>query len=201
MFIQVIKGHIDDPSALRAGMQRWIRDLAPQATGWLGSTTGVTGDGTAVALARFESDEAARRNSERPEQHEWWMETAKLFTGDITFQDSREVRTMGAGASADAGFVQVIQGRYTDVTAAIEMMTSLLEPLQRLRPDVLGGELCLHDGGRFTQAMYFTSEADAREGERREPPPDVAPQLDRYGSLMQDVRFYDLADPWTQRPQ
>ena len=57
----------------------------------------MTDDGTFVALARFESEEAARRNSERSEQDQWWRETAKLYTGDVTFHDCPEVVQMGSG--------------------------------------------------------------------------------------------------------
>jgi hypothetical protein len=67
MFVQVIRGQVSDPEQLTAG-----------APGWLGSTAGVTEDGRFVALARFESQEAARRNRDRPEQGQWWMETSKL---------------------------------------------------------------------------------------------------------------------------
>ncbi|HZC25534.1 MAG TPA: hypothetical protein VE287_00840, partial [Actinopolymorphaceae bacterium] len=68
MFVQVMQGHVDDPAALKAAVDRWMTDLAPTATGWLGSTAGVAKDGTAVAMVRFESAAAARANSERPEQ-------------------------------------------------------------------------------------------------------------------------------------
>jgi hypothetical protein len=51
----------------------------------------VTDDGRFVGLARFESEEAARRNSGRPEQGRWWMETSKLFTGEVAFRDSSDV--------------------------------------------------------------------------------------------------------------
>ena len=52
----------------------------------------MTDDGTLVLLARFESEEAARANSERPEQGEWWAETEKIFDGEPTFKDSSMVR-------------------------------------------------------------------------------------------------------------
>ena len=81
MFVQVIQGQVSDPEQARAALDRWARELAPGAGGWLGSTAGVTEDGRFIALARFESEEAARRNSDRPEQDRWWAETARLFTG------------------------------------------------------------------------------------------------------------------------
>ena len=91
MFTQVIQGKTSQPDALRAAGDRWMEQLAPGATGWLGSTEGVTEDGRWIAVERFESEEAARRNSERPEQDQWWRETAKLFDGEATFRDSTDV--------------------------------------------------------------------------------------------------------------
>jgi hypothetical protein len=76
MFVQVIQGQVSDTAKMRAQLDKWVAEFAPGAEGWLGSTSGVTDDGTFVSLARFESPEAARQNSERPEQGEWWDETA-----------------------------------------------------------------------------------------------------------------------------
>ena len=53
-------------------MDQWVAELGPTADGWLGSTAGITDEGWFVGLARFDSESAARRNSERPEQGAWW---------------------------------------------------------------------------------------------------------------------------------
>jgi len=70
MFVQVIRGQATDPQELRGALDTWSEQLAPGAMGWLGSTAGVTDDGQFVGIARFESEDAARRNSDRPEQHQ-----------------------------------------------------------------------------------------------------------------------------------
>ncbi|HEV8557426.1 MAG TPA: hypothetical protein VGR06_13630, partial [Actinophytocola sp.] len=103
MFIQVIQGQVSDAGELRAALDRWVEGLAPGASGWLGSTAGVTDDGRFVALVRFESEEAARRNSDRPSQDQWWTETSKLFSGDATFHDCRDAERFLRGGSDDAG--------------------------------------------------------------------------------------------------
>lgn len=110
MFVQVIQGRVSDPGPVRAALERWVEELAPEASGWLGSTAGVTDDGRFIGLARFESEEAARRNSDRPEQDRWWAETSKLFTGEVSFRDSRQVLVDVVVDPDEAGFVQVIQG-------------------------------------------------------------------------------------------
>ena len=87
MFVQVIKGKAKDSKALKAAMDDWNARLKPGATGYLGSTQGVADDGTFVAVVRFSSGEAARANSDRPEQTEWWNQTSTLFEGDVQFFD------------------------------------------------------------------------------------------------------------------
>src|SRR5205823_10460520 len=91
MFVQVIQGRVSDAAKMRSALDQWAQDLSPGAAGWLGSTAGVTHDGRFIALARFESEEAARRNSDRPEQDRWWSETSRLFAGEPSFGDSRNV--------------------------------------------------------------------------------------------------------------
>jgi hypothetical protein len=201
VFVQVIQGRVSDARQLRARMDQWVAELSATAVGWLGSTAGVTADGTGIALARFESEDAARRNSDRPEQGQWWAETAKLFDGDVTFHDCAEVHLIGGGGSDDAGFVQIMQGRYTDPERAVELMRAFEDPLREQRPDVLGGELCLHGDGGFTQAMYFTSEAEARIGEKKQPPPEVQASMDEMATHTTDLVFHDLTDPWLDSPR
>jgi hypothetical protein len=196
MFVQIIQGQTADRDELKASTERWIRDLSAGAPGWLGDTAGVTADGRAIAIVRFESEEAARHNSERPEQHQWWMETSKLFAGDVTFHDCRDIRTMGAGGSDEAGFVQVIQGRCTDVARADALMERTEPALREHRPDVIGGQVYLYGDDEFTQVMYFTSEAAAREGEQHTPPPDAQAALAELMSLMVDTTYADLTTPW-----
>ena len=62
-------------------------------------------------MARFESEEAATANSQRPEQDAWWSETAKLLDGEATFRNSTDVIVDVQGDPDQAGFVQVMQGR------------------------------------------------------------------------------------------
>src|SRR5437762_7337373 len=122
MFIQVIQGKIGDVDGLRAAVERWGEEIGPTATGWLGTTGGATADGTAIAVVRFESAEAARENSERPEQQQWWEEASRYFAGEVTFHDCTDVHTFLDGGSDDAGFVQIIQGRTSDPDRMRELL-------------------------------------------------------------------------------
>jgi hypothetical protein len=201
VFVQVIQGQVADAAKARAALDRWARELTPGATGWLGSTAGVTEDGRFIALARFESEEAARRNSDRPEQDRWWAETAKLFSGEATFKDSSDVTVDLAGDPDEAGFVQVIQGRGSDADRARELMGRDSEAWAAYRPDILGSLAVGHEGGAYTMAVYFTSEAAAREGERKQPPPELQAQMDELAALsVGEPEFFDLKQPWLYSP-
>ena len=50
MFVQVIEGQVADRDGLRRQMDAWEKDLRPGATGFLGSTAGVTDDGYAICV-------------------------------------------------------------------------------------------------------------------------------------------------------
>jgi hypothetical protein len=202
VFVQVIQGQAADAGKLRAALDRWAQELAPGATGWLGSTAGVTGDGRFIALARFESEPAARRNSDRPEQDRWWAETAELLTGEATFRDSSDVTLDLTGNPDDAGFVQVIQGRGSDPDRARELMAQDSTEWAEFRPEILGSVAVGHEGGAYTMAIYFTSEAAAREGERKEPPPELKAQMDEMAALsVGEPEFFDLTRPWLYSPR
>ena len=201
MFVQVIRGQVRDTDRIRAQFDTWVAELSAGAVGWLGSTAGVTEDGQLVALARFESEEAARRNSERPEQSAWWEETAALFTDEPVFHDSTTVDVDTAGDPDTARFVQVMQGRSSDPDRARELMANDPTDWAAFRPDILGSVSVVHDGDAWTMALYFTSEQDAREGERKEPPPEMAETMKEMDALTigQPV-FFDLKDPWLDAP-
>jgi hypothetical protein len=50
-------------------------------------------------------------------------------------------------------------------------------------------------------ALYFTSEQDAREGERKEPPPQLRAQMEEMGKLnVGEPEFLDLRQPWITSP-
>jgi hypothetical protein len=189
MLAQVFQGRTSDAEALLDAFDRWRRELLPGATGFLGSTQGVTDDGRFIAVARFESAEAAARNAQRPEQSRWWEKTQRLFDGEVTFRDSEQVDLDLVGDPDRAGFVQVMQGQVTDPARARELMAQLpQEAMEDFRPDILGTVFITHDAGRWTQVIYFTSEEEARAGERREPPAE-------WRSVMEELMKLGVGEP------
>jgi len=201
MFVQVIQGQVSDAAQVRSQLDRWVAEVAPSAVGWLGSTAGVTDDGTLVTLARFESEEAAQQNSDRAEQTAWWEETAKLFTDEPEFHNSTAVDVETPGDPSKAGFVQVMQGRTNDPDRARELMGNDPTDWQAFRPDILGTLNASHDGDAWTMAIYFTSEEAAREGERKDPPPETQAMMKEVDALSVGAPvFFDLKDPWLHAP-
>lgn len=201
MFIQVIQGEVADRSELRDSFDTWMRELAPGAAGWLGTTAGVTEDNHFIALARFESAQAARDNSNRPEQHQWWMETAKLFAGDVAFHDCDDCFTLLDGGSDAAGFVQVMQGQVSDAGQMRELTERFSSLARAWRPDIIGGVTALPGNGDFTEEVYFTSEQAARAGETKPPPPELMPIIEQEQALCSNIRYYDLTEPWLYTPK
>jgi hypothetical protein len=203
MFAQVIQGRTSDAQAFRAAIDRWNRELAPGSIGWLGSTEGVTDDGRVIAVVRFESADAAERNSHRPEQTAWWEETRRMFDGDVTFHDSEDVTVDMHGDPDRAGFVQVMQGRVTDQVRAKELMDRMSSAdMSGFRPDIIGSVSIGEDDGEWTQVLYFTSEEEAREGERKEMPPEMQTVMEEMTKIsVGPPDFFDLRQPMLVSPR
>ena len=196
MFIQVIQGACSDEEALRRRFDEWREDLAPGADGWLGSTYGVTDDGEFVGVVRFDSRDAAQRNSERPEQGAWWERTSRCFDGEPDFHDCDDVVLMLDGGSDEAGFVQVIEGYAEDVGSYREWVSQPMDRLREMRPEIYGGTVAIDSDGWFAQTMAFRSEQEARGGESMEMPPEEQEEFERQMSQVRDLRFLDLRNPW-----
>jgi hypothetical protein len=115
----------------------------------------------------------------------------------MTCQDCAQVMTQLGGDSDDAGFVQVLEGRITDLERLQQLLAEASGWQAEMRSDLIGGFLGLHGDGGFTQAMYFTSEDAAREGALVEPPVDTT-ELD---NLVGDLAVSDLRQPWAYSPR
>ena len=201
MFVQVIQGRTSDAGQVRAQLDKWTQEVAPGAVGWLGSTSGVTEDGQVIALARFESEEAAQQNSDRPEQTAWWEEMAALFTDEPVFHNSppsRSTRQVTPRRPASSRSCRAV--RATRI-ALRELMAN--DPTDWSELPARNPRHRLHRPRRdaWTMAIYFTSEAAAREGEQKEPPPEMQQMMKEMDSLsIGEPVFLDLKDPWLDAP-
>jgi hypothetical protein len=192
MFIQIIQGRCTRQDEFHALMDEWRRDLSPGATGWLGGTYGFTDDDMFVGVVRFDSRESAMANSERPETTAMAERMAALMDGPVEFHDCDDVTLLFDGGSDDAGFVQIIRGKVDD-PERLKAMLADTDSLHEMRPDILGATLAIEDDGTFTECVAFTSEEDARAGEKAEPPEEMRSELEY---AMKDAEFYDLRHPW-----
>jgi hypothetical protein len=194
MFVQVIEGRTSDPEGLLRRGERWMEELRPGATGFLGATMGVTSDGRAINLARFESADKAKANSDRPEQGEWWAETQQYYDGEVSFIDSEDVEVFRDGGSDEAGFVQVMKSSGVD-REAVARLDAQFERFADARPDLLGMIRVWTGPSSCVEAAYFTSEAEAREGERSEIPEEMRETLAEFEEMSKGTEYLDLTDP------
>ena len=201
MFIQIIQGRATNPPGIRRDLGRWQRMLAADADGWLGSTTGITEDGWSITVVHFASQAHARRNSDRPEQREWWRD-ASQHLARVVFHDAPKVHTYRDGGSDQAGFVQVIQGHADDMERMISLGRDQDEVLAREAPHILGVTVAEHADrlGDFTQIVYFTSEQDARSYDQDSPAEEDEPVQEERRSLLTNLRSFDLRDPQMLSP-
>ena len=195
MFVQVIEARTSDPDGIRKQLDKWMAELRPGATGYIGTTSGVAADGRTVALVRFESEDAARANSNRPEQGAWWADMEKLLD-DVRFSESSDVATFLGGGRDDAGFVQVMKVSGVDRSKVEEADRQFEQVAAELRPDLIGGLRVWTGPGDMIEANYFTSEADARKGEQTPPPPEMAASFADYMEMMKGAEFIDFSDPY-----
>ena len=196
MFVQVFEGRVGDPGRLRGQLERWATELRPGAKGFLGSTAGVTDGGDAIVFARFETAADAAANSQRREQGQWWADTEKCFDGEVRFTDSDDVDSFLDGGSDDAGFVQVMNGHGIDRDRIHALDEQFAAHAASFRPDLLGGIRMWTGPDSYIEVAYFTDEAEARQGESKQPPAELAAQMGEFESLMANVEFIDLRDPW-----
>lgn len=194
MFVQMIEGRTHDEEGLRARGALWREKLAADAVGFLGATAGVTADGRAVTIARFESEAAARKNSERPEQAEWWKGTAALYDGQPEFNESEDVTEWMGGGDNSAGFVQIMKSTGVD-RSRLEAMDEAMTKYMDQRPDLLGGFRIWTGADRCVDVAYFTTEAEAREGEKREMPPEMQKLMADMEGAMGSTEYLDLVEP------
>jgi hypothetical protein len=64
------------------------------------------------------------------------------------------------------------------------------------RDDVIGGVIAWL-GNRFTEFVYFTSEEEARKGEKSK---NQQVALEKTWPRTEDIEYFDLREPWFASP-
>lgn len=195
MFIQIIRGRVNDAAAIHEATNRWQAELKSGAKGYLGGTSGVADDGTFIAVVRFESEEAARTNSEHHEQRAWWGKMSKLFYSTPSSTIVRRSMCTWAGART----TRVRPARDPHRGGGHRCTSSRRQGVREARAPPPGSHRG-HDGRRRRRNRLrhelLTSEAQARDGERKEIPTEVLALIRRVAELTEDVEYLDLRDPW-----
>src|SRR5437899_12392523 len=105
------------------------------------------------------------------------------------------------GALDTVGFVPCMEGRGSDPDRARELMAQDADEWAVFRPEIIGSVSIGHEGGAYTMALYFTSEAAAREGEKKELPANLQAGMAEMAKLtIGETEFFDLEQPWLQSP-
>lgn len=194
IFVQVIQGSVRDTGEAQKTWERWFDDVQPEAVGWLASTAGFS-DSEFIAVVTFASDEAARRNAQRPEQDEWWQEMKQHFADDVTFHDCEQVSTYGGWERQDAGFVQIVQGRSHDLDGVMDKIAAAeQEFVLDHHLGLVGGIIADHGDGTFTEVIYYPTEDDARAASQEEAEKPVG-AAEILSQSVSDVRYLFLRDP------
>jgi hypothetical protein len=123
-------------------------------------------------VIRFDSEDASARLGSQPEQDRWPADALGLFEAEPIVLNSSEVIADLHGNPDRARFVQFIQGRVNDPERARDLWSQYVDLRRKLRPDVLASLAISHGGGAYTLIIYYSSEAEAREGERKPLPPE-----------------------------
>ena len=199
--IRTIRGVVSDRPAFLAARQRWTDDLAPGATGWLGSTTGIGDDNQFFSLLRYTSEESARRDGERHEQIEWWSEIRRSLDGEPTVTEGTTLYVETPGRTEDAGFVQVITAQTADGERSLQKARQTAELRAAMRPEILTTVVVGHVGGRYTMLVYFVSEAAARLGQQRPVPSEAIEAMRSMSDLVVGPpQYLELSELWIDTP-
>ena len=197
VFVQIIQAPVADADDVRDHFDHWFEDLVDDATGWLGTTAGTTDEGELFAAVRFVSTEAARRNSQREEQDAWWQELLRRLADEPVVHSCSDVAEIAGGASDHAGYVQVVQGRASNLSDVLHDIARGAETTLPHRPTLLGGYLAAHDeGGGFSEVMYYPTveAAEAKESEQlRE---SRLSRIQEKATFLTDVRRLKFIEPW-----
>ncbi len=199
MFVWVLEGKASDPEEVGRQLGHWISRFG-SPPGYLGSTGGVTDDRRFLLLARWDSEEAGDLLLASSELQAWYEEFQQSFDGPVEFTKSVDATTYLAGGSDTAGFVQAMKASGVDRSRIDDADREFERLAADFRPDLIGGVRAWTAPDAFIELNYFTSEDAAREGEKKEPPAELAAGFEDFMAMMQDAEFYDFTEPLLHSP-
>jgi hypothetical protein len=191
-FVVLARGAVADPGILRRGWDDWQARATARGSGWLGSTAGIAPSGQWAAALRYSSEEDARAARD---------DVASLLPGATAVELTGDVQVVeGNGAPAVGRFVQVMRARVPDRHRLEDVEAAIGHRFARLRPDFLTGIRAWTAPDRLTVVDWFRSEEEARAGEAAGIPADLGSLFGEWMSLLHDVEWNDLVEPWQAHP-
>jgi hypothetical protein len=195
MFVWILEGKVADPGEVGRQLAHWANQFG-DTPGYLGATGGVTDDRRFLLLVRWESEEAGNELLVRPEQQAWYETFQGSFDGAVEFSETADVTTHLAGGSDSAGFVQAMKVSGVDRQRVETTDRQFETTAPQVRPDLIGGLRVWTALDRFVEVNYFTSEQDARAGEKQPPPPDLVQDFEEFMAMMKDAEYFDFTEPF-----
>jgi hypothetical protein len=194
MFVWVLEGKVADPREVGRQLAQWTSNFGT-TPGYAGATGGVTDDRRFLLFVRWESEDAGNALLLRPEQQAWYDDFQKSFDGPVEFAETGDVAVHLAGGSDAAGFVQAMKVSGVD-RGRVEAADRAFENVApQVRPDLIGGVRVWTAPDRFVEVNYFTSEQEARAGEKQAPPPDLVEGFEDFAAMMEDAEYFDFTVP------
>jgi len=195
MWVWVLEGKVSDPHEVGQQLGEW-GDRWGGTPGYLGATAGVTDHRRFLLFVRWESEAAGNDLLVRPEHLEWWAKFQEGFHGEVDFAETDDVAVFLGGGSDAAGFVQGMKVVGVD-RARVDAADRLFEQVAAdVRPDLLGSVRVWTAPDAFTELSYFSSEDDARAGEHKELPPELAAGFADFLDMTKDAEYFDFTEPF-----
>jgi hypothetical protein len=88
-----------------------------------------------------------------------------------------------------------MEGHTRDAKRMRELLNQVGGRLHELRPEIIGGTFATYGDDGYVEAVYFTSEAAAREHEKMEIPDDLRSLFEEEQQLGGEVTYLDLHKP------
>jgi hypothetical protein len=199
MFVLAVDARTSTADSLRRHVVTWAPEIGISATGWLGNTAGVSGDGAFILTLRFVSEEAWLITSGLPEYADWWQVCRRHLDTTPSFKPSTAVTGILAGGSDDAEAVRIIQGRAT--RRRLEDSVRQLEAVPAAaRADVIGGLVAWHDDEQFTEALYLGGPDPGQVRLQAAASTPLGRFIHDHDAAIRDANVIDLVDPWLMSP-
>jgi hypothetical protein len=196
MFVWVLEGKVANPRDVGRQLTQWTNEFGGTTPGYLGATGGVTNDRRFLLVVRWASEDAGNALLLRPEQQAWYEEFQKSFDGPVDFAETADVTIHLAGGSDAAGFVQAMKVSGVDRLRVEAAERAFEDVAPQIRPDLIGGVRVWTAPDCFVEVNYFTSEQDARAGEKEAPPPDLVEGFQDFTAMMKDAEYFDFTAPF-----